>query len=62
MTRSMIKNICAWFRSCFWDKIFMKKSQQVQRIGTPQFYYKAKARQQTESKSQTRVKSIKLRK
>ncbi|MEM2175024.1 MAG: hypothetical protein QXI58_05330 [Candidatus Micrarchaeia archaeon] len=47
MTRSIIKNICAWFKSCFWDKIFVKKTREYKRkIKTPETYYKTKERMQ----------------
>lgn len=47
MTRSMVKNISAWFRSCFWDKIFVKKPEKYKRkVKTPKTYYRAKTRQQ----------------
>jgi hypothetical protein len=51
MTRSMVKNISAWFRSSFWDKIFIKKPQTVKKKGrTPQIYYKSKMKQQLKAK------------
>jgi hypothetical protein len=51
MTRSLIKNISAWFRSCFWDKIFTKKPLEYKRSRkTPKEYYKRKERAQKASK------------
>ncbi|MCS7109222.1 MAG: hypothetical protein NZ903_00280 [Candidatus Micrarchaeota archaeon] len=50
MTRSFIKNICAWFKSAFWDKIFAKKPQKYhQKRETPKQYYKGKEMQQFSS-------------
>lgn len=47
MTRSLIKNVSAWFRSCFWDKIFVKKPEEYKRkIKTPPAYYRGKEKQQ----------------
>lgn len=47
MTRSMVKNISAWVRGAFWDKIFVKKQKtSKKKVKTPKAYYRAKTRQQ----------------
>ena len=52
MTRSMVKNISAWVRSSFWDKIFVRKPESyVRKVKTPKSYYRGKARQQADSQN-----------
>ncbi|MCX8202510.1 MAG: hypothetical protein N3G74_01755 [Candidatus Micrarchaeota archaeon] len=50
MTRSFIKNMCSWFKTSFWDKLFAKRPEKYfQKRKTPKHYYKGKELQQIAS-------------
>ena len=42
MTRSMVRNVSAWLRSSFWDKVFVKKHQETPKVKTPKKESKGK--------------------
>jgi hypothetical protein len=57
MTRSMVRNVSAWLRSSFWDKVFVKTRPEIPKVKTPKSYYRSKAAQQiTAQKSRAKKK------
>lgn len=56
MTRSMVRNISAWLRSSFWDKVFVKTRQETPKVKTPKSYYRSKAAQQITAQQKGKAK------